>query len=142
MRLQRHRHGTLAAYALLALLMAFGPLARPVAQQPAPATPALRGFSTSRAAAQMALEQHLQRLPDPASIEGHLRALTAAPHMAGTPASRRVAEYIRDALRSYGWQAELVGYRAWLPQPVEVHLELVAPRAVLLARPEDRKSVV
>jgi len=136
-RLQRHRHGTLAAYALLALLMAFGPLARPVAQQPAPATPALRGFSTSRAAAQMALEQHLQRLPDPASIEGHLRALTAAPHMAGTPASRRVAEYIRDALRSYGWQAELVGYRAWLPQPVEVHLELVAPRAVLLARPEE-----
>lgn len=136
-RLQRNRHVTLATYVVLVLLVALGSRARPVAQQPAPGTPALRGFSASRAAAQLALEDQLQRLPDPASIERHLRALTAVPHMAGTPASRLVAEYIRDALRSYGWQAELVGYRAWLPQPVEVHLELVAPRAVLLARPED-----
>lgn len=137
MRLQRNRHVTLATYVVLVLLVALGSRARPFAQRPVPATPALRGFSASRTAAQLALEEQLQLLPDPASIERHLRALTAVPHMAGTPASRRVAEYIRDALRSYGWQAELIGYWAWLPQPVEVHLELVAPRAVLLARPED-----
>ncbi len=134
MRPARNRRAPLAAYALLVLLVALGSLARPVAQQPGPPAPVLRGFSASRAAAQFALEQ---RLPDPARIERHLRALTAVPHMAGTPGSRRVAEYIRDALRSYGWQAELVGYRALLPQPIEVHLELVAPRSVLLARPED-----
>ncbi|MCL6480959.1 MAG: M28 family metallopeptidase [Firmicutes bacterium] len=137
MRPAENRHAPLAVYALLGLWMAIGSLARPVAQQPAPPAPVLRGFSASRAAAQSALEQRLQRLPDPARIERHLQALTAVPHMAGTPASRRVAEYIHDALRSYGWQAELVGYRAWLPQPIEVHLELVAPRSVLLARPED-----
>jgi N-acetylated-alpha-linked acidic dipeptidase len=132
-----NRHAPLAVYALLVLLVALGSLARPIAQQPTPPAPGLRGFSASRAAAQFALEQRLQRLPDPARIERHLRALTAVPHMAGTPASRRVAEYIRDALCSYGWQAKLVGYRAWLPQPIEVHLELVAPRSVLLVRPED-----
>ncbi len=119
------------------LVLALSALAPQAAQEPAPARKVIRGFASQRASAQQQWEQKLQRLPDAESAERHLRALTASPHMAGTPGSRRVAEYIRDTLRGYGWQAELVSYRVLLPQPAQVHLELVAPQTVLLARPEE-----
>jgi N-acetylated-alpha-linked acidic dipeptidase len=106
-------------------------------QSAAQAAAAIRGFSAARAAAQKELEARLQRLPEPASAERHLRYLTAEPHMAGTPGSRRVAEYVRDQLRSFGFEADLASYRAWLPHPVEVQLELTAPQKMSLARPEE-----
>lgn len=128
--------GFLAA-SILALILVPGSLAPQAVQEPAQAQQGIRGFAPQRVAAQRELERKLQRVPDAESAERHLRALTAAPHMAGTPGSRRVAEYIRDTLRSYGWQAELVSYRVLLPQPAQVHLELVAPQTVLLGRPEE-----
>ena len=47
--------------------------------------------------------------------------------MAGTEASHRVAEWLLDQYRSYGFDAEIVTYSAWLPQPREVKLELTKP---------------
>ena len=40
--------------------------------------------------------------------------------MAGTEASHRVAEWLRDQYRSYGFDAEIVTYSVWLPQPREI----------------------
>lgn len=57
--------------------------------------------------------------------------------MAGTDGSRRVAEYMRDQLRSYGFDASLVEYKVWLNHPKEVKLELLAPFAKALATQED-----
>ena len=102
---------------------------------------AIRGFSPPRVAAERELEQKLKRIPDAASAERHLRWLTSAPHMAGTDASRRVAEYLRDQLRSYGFEADLVTYRVWLPLPAEVKLELVEPEKKSLATPEEPYEV-
>ncbi|MBI3671126.1 MAG: M28 family metallopeptidase [Acidobacteria bacterium] len=92
---------------------------------------------TGHVAAERELEQKLQRLPSSESAERTLRILTSTPHMAGTDGSRRVAEFIRDQLRSYGFEAELVRYRAWLPQPTEVKLELVQPETKALGTPEE-----
>ncbi len=97
----------------------------------------IRGFSSARVARERELEQKLQRIPNAESAERTLRILTSAPHMAGTDGSRRVAEFIRDRLRSYGFEAELVRYRVWLPQPVKVKLELVEPETKPLATPEE-----
>ena len=102
-----------------------------------PPAGAIRGFTSARAAAQRELEAKLQQLPSPESAERHLRYLTAEPHMAGTPGSRRVAEYVRDQLRSFGFEAELASYRVWMPHPREVQLELEAPEKMTLARPEE-----
>ena len=107
------------------------------AQAPTLDAPTIRGFSSSRAGAERELEQKLRQIPNADSAEHHLRILTAAPHMAGTDGSRRVAEYIRDQLRSYGFEADLVSYRVWLPHPAEVKLELVAPETKALATPEE-----
>jgi len=99
--------------------------------------PGIRGFAPARVAAERALEQQLRAIPDPARAESNLRHLTSEPHMAGTEASHRVAEWLRDQYRSYGFDADIVSYSVWLAQPREVRLELTAPIKKDLATPEQ-----
>src|SRR5271168_2253572 len=99
--------------------------------------PGIRGFAPARVAAERALEQQLRAIPDPARAESNLRHLTSEPHMAGTEASHRVAEWLRDQYRSFGFDAEIVTYSVWLPQPREVTLELTKPVNKKLASPEQ-----
>src|SRR5271169_4307996 len=99
--------------------------------------PGIRGFAPARVAAERALEQQLRAIPDPARAESNLRHLTSEPHPAGTEASHRVAEWLRDQYRSFGFDAEIVTYSAWLPQPREVSLELTKPESKKLATQEQ-----
>ena len=62
----------------------------------------IRGFSSSRAADEHALEEKFRAIPDPAHAESNLRHLTSEPHLAGTEASKRVAEWLRGQYQSYG----------------------------------------
>jgi N-acetylated-alpha-linked acidic dipeptidase len=98
---------------------------------------AIRGFSRARVEKELQLEEKLQSVPDPAHAESDLRHLTSEPHMAGTEASHRVAEWLLAQYRSFGFDAEIVTYSAWLPQPREIKLELVAPQKLTLASPEQ-----
>src|SRR5271156_7136434 len=97
----------------------------------------IRGFTPAHVAAERALEQQMRAIPDPARAESDLRHLTSEPHMAGTEASHRVAEWLQEQYRSYGFDAEIVSYSVWLAQPSEVKLELVAPEKKALASPEQ-----
>ena len=97
----------------------------------------LRGFQAQRTDDERALEQQLQSIPDPAHAEANLRHLTSEPHMAGTEASHKVAEWLRDQYQSFGFEAEIVAYNAWLPLPRELQLELLAPEKQTLASPEQ-----
>src|SRR5580700_11005409 len=99
--------------------------------------PGIRGFAPARVAAERALEQQLRAIPDPARAESNLRRITQEPHMAGTEASHRLAEWLRDQYRSYGFDAEIVSYGVWLAQPREIKLELTAPDKKILATPEQ-----
>jgi N-acetylated-alpha-linked acidic dipeptidase len=99
--------------------------------------PGIRGFAPARVAAERALEQQLRAIPDPARAESDLRRITQEPHMAGTEASHRLAEWLRDQYRSYGFDAEIVSYSVWLAQPREIKLELTAPDKKALATPEQ-----
>ena len=97
----------------------------------------IRGFAPARVNAERELESRLRRIPDADHAESDLRRLTSEPHMAGTDASRRVAEWLRDQYRSYGFDSEIITYRALVPQPAEVKLELVDPEKKELASPEQ-----
>jgi N-acetylated-alpha-linked acidic dipeptidase len=97
----------------------------------------IRGFEPLRVAAEHELEQKLQGIPDPARAESNLRHLTSEPHMAGTESSHRVALWLRDQYREFGFDAEIVTYSAWLPQPREIKLELTSPEKKTLASPEQ-----
>src|SRR5271155_614452 len=99
--------------------------------------PGIRGFTPARVADERALEQQLRAIPDPARAESDLRHITQEPHMAGTEASHRVAEWLRDQYRSFGFDAEIVSYSVWLAQPREVKLELIAPEKKSLATKEQ-----
>jgi len=99
--------------------------------------PGIRGFTPARVADERALEQQLRAIPDPARAESDLRRITQEPHMAGTEASHRVAEWLRDQYRSYGFDAEIISYSVWLAQPREIKLELTAPDKKILATPEQ-----
>lgn len=79
----------------------------------------------------------------PGSLRSMLRTLTEEPHVAGTPADLKTAEYVRDKLKSWGWTAELVEYEVLLnyPQPAldqvtgrrNPSLEIIRPNAIPLS---------
>ncbi|HYL69217.1 MAG TPA: M28 family metallopeptidase [Candidatus Limnocylindria bacterium] len=104
-------------------------------------TSSLRGFLPARVEAERALEQKLRAIPDTAHAEANLRHLTSEPHMAGTEASHRVAQWLEEQFRSFGFDAEIVSYSVWLPQPREVKLELPVPESKTLATPEQPYEV-
>jgi N-acetylated-alpha-linked acidic dipeptidase len=97
----------------------------------------IAGFAAARVEAELTREQKLRAIPDATHAESNLRHITGEPHLAGTEASHRLAEWLRDQYRSYGFDAEIVSYSVWLPQAREVKLELTAPKTITLGTPEQ-----
>lgn len=98
----------------------------------------IRGFSAARSAAEEHWETKYVQVPSAARAESTLRRLTSEPHVAGTEASHRVAEYLRDEYRAAGLEAEIVPYNVVLTYPGEILLQRTAPGpAMRLARPEE-----
>jgi len=95
------------------------------AQTPHPA-PSRDIFGFRDAAPQREWEKKFLAVPDAAAAGEHLRVLTSEPHMAGTPGSRKVAEYIAQKLREYGFETEIVEYRVWMNHPKSVVVQLAA----------------
>ncbi len=100
--------------------------------QPA-SKPAMLGFLDP--AAQAEIDRRFLGAPDPHRAEEHLRILTSAPHVAGTPEDRATAEYVARQFRDAGLETEIVPYKVWLPYPSEVSVEVVAPKGVNLHAP-------
>jgi len=111
----------LLAPALALLLAPPAPLA---GQEPTPL-----GFSPSSLAAFREAEKKAVATPSPNQARAWLRTLTAEPHPAGTPADERTATFVRDRLKEWGWEAEIVPYEVLLNQPA-------APPTLALDRPE------
>jgi N-acetylated-alpha-linked acidic dipeptidase len=87
----------------------------------------LTGFDAAGAAAELAREAAAAALLRPDSLRRHLRILTAEPHVAGTPADRATAEYVRQRLAAYGWDAQIVEIPVWINYPKLSRLALVEP---------------
>lgn len=96
----------------------------------------IEGFTPTRSAAELRLERKFLAFPEAARAESDLRYLTSTPHLAGTENSRRVAEWLRDQYRNYGFDAEIATYNVWLPMPREIKLEMVKPKHENLEAPE------
>ena len=65
----------------------------------------LFGFRNS--SDEMAREIRFMVVPDPKLAEEHLRILTRAPHMAGTPEDKATADYVAQKFRSEEHTSEL-----------------------------------
>ncbi len=92
-------------------------------------TEPLLGFAPGSHEAERRVESKALAVPSPEKARSWLRTLTEEPHVAGTPADRDTAEFVRDQLRDWGWAADLVEYEVLLnyPWPESVELKLIRP---------------
>lgn len=100
-------------------------------------SPALRGFASDSLAAQRALEEKFRAVPDAARLREYMQAMSAEPHVAGRPGSKKVADYALEKFKSFGLNATIEELEAYMPWPIERRLEMVAPtgRAMLIQEP-------
>jgi N-acetylated-alpha-linked acidic dipeptidase len=92
-------------------------------QEPAP----IRGFLGASAAAQRDVERRFQSTPTPDNLREYMRTITADPHHAGSPGSRKVAEYILEKFKGWGLNAQIEEFEALIPYPTDRVVELVSP---------------
>src|SRR5918993_655545 len=117
------RHAILTVLLLSAIL---------VAQSPAPA-----GFAPGSLESQAKAEKVFLDTVTPASARKWLAALTEEPHVAGTPAEKKVADYVLARFKEFGLNAEIVRYDVFLNHPKHVSLKLVSPVEEELKLVED-----
>ncbi|MGA3209891.1 MAG: M28 family metallopeptidase [Terriglobales bacterium] len=80
-------------------------------------------------------EKQFLAVPDAKLAEQHLKALSAAPHVAGTPEDRQTAEYVAGRFRAAGLETEIVTYRVWMNYPAEISVDVVAPAGITMHGP-------
>jgi N-acetylated-alpha-linked acidic dipeptidase len=102
----------------------------------ADAPPSILGFRAADVAAERAREAMAIATLRPDSLRKNLRILTEEPHVAGTPADLKTAEFVRDRLAAWGWDARIEAIPVYLNYPREPRLELVEPTREPLATRE------
>ena len=86
-------------------------------------------------AAERAIEKRFMAVPDPKLAEEHLRILTQAPHIAGSPEDKATADYVAKKFREAGLDTEIVEYKVWLNYPAEISVDITAPAGVEMHGP-------
>jgi N-acetylated-alpha-linked acidic dipeptidase len=87
------------------------------------------------ALAERQVEKQFMAVPDPKLAEEHLRILTQAPHIAGSPEDKATAEYVAQKFRDAGLETEIVEYKVWLNYPAEIRVDMTAPAGVEMHGP-------
>jgi N-acetylated-alpha-linked acidic dipeptidase len=91
------------------------------------------GFRDS--AAENSVESRFLAVPDAKLAGEHLRILTQAPHMAGTPEDKATADYVAQKFRDAGLETEIVEYKVWMNYPAEISVDVTAPEGVAMHGP-------
>ncbi len=86
-----------------------------------------RGFFRASADAERAAESTFSGVSKPDNIREYMRIMSEAPHHAGSPGSRKVADYVLSQFKSWGLNASIEQFEALMPYPTERVLELVGP---------------
>jgi N-acetylated-alpha-linked acidic dipeptidase len=87
------------------------------------------------AASELEIEKKFIAVPDPKLAEEHLRILTQAPHIAGSPEDKATAEYVAQKFREAGLDTEIVEYKVWLNYPAEISVDMTDPPGVEMHGP-------
>ncbi|HET9370121.1 MAG TPA: M28 family metallopeptidase [Vicinamibacterales bacterium] len=106
------------------------PIAQDASRPPA-------GFSRASADALARFERIALDTPTPDHARRWLQALTEEPHVAGTPAEKRVADWVRDRFAEFGLAVETVKYDVFLNHPQSVTLKMTKPVERELSLIED-----
>ncbi len=90
----------------------------------------IRGFPPADVAQEKQWEDRARAIPEAVRIGGYMKQLSLKPHVAGTPGSKAVAEYVLGLMKEWGLDAHIEEYEALLPTPKTRLLEMVSPRVV------------
>jgi N-acetylated-alpha-linked acidic dipeptidase len=99
----------------------------------APPAPPL-GFGPASGARERADEARFLDLPSAQGALDLAAVIAAHPHYAGTPADLALAEYTRDRLREYGFDAQIEPFTTTVDTPRKLALELYADGHVYVPR--------
>jgi len=102
----------------LAASLAIPAFAQLSAQQP----PTIAGYSPAASYAQRQLEQAAITGPLAARAKTNSAVLSQEPHVAGTPAQKRTADYVIAQMKAMGLETELRTYDVWLPHATSVKI--------------------
>src|SRR5262245_35907004 len=119
-----------------ALLIVF--FVSPFVGRSAPPQAALPGFTSDGAAAERDAERAFRAIPKPENLRESMRVITQEPHHAGSPSSRKVAEYVLSQFKAAGLDASIESFEALMPYPRERQVELVAPEKYVATLKEPR----
>ena len=98
----------------------------------------MRGFTPAGAAAERALEARFRALPSAAAIEQWHRYFTREPHVATSPRTKEIAEYIAAQWQAQGLEDVTIRrYDVLSSNPRQVQVEMVAPRRYVPTLRED-----
>ena len=89
--------------------------------------PPIRGFSADHAVQQRKIEDQFRAVPKPENLREYMRVISAEPHHAGSPNSKKVAEYVLSQFKSFGLNASIEQFEALMPYPTERVVEMTAP---------------
>jgi N-acetylated-alpha-linked acidic dipeptidase len=90
-------------------------------------TAVLSGFTVAHSERERVLEKQFMAVPDAAKAEANLQVLTADPHLAGSPADHRNAEFVLAQFRSFGLDAEIEEFPVLVSEPKEIKLDILGP---------------
>lgn len=95
------------------------------------------GLTSEIAQAVASCEARLLEQPRPEQFRRHHQMLTREPHVAGSPASFRVVEYLERAMGEAGLKVERFEYDVYLPHHVSSEVALVTPVRMPLNNQEN-----
>ena len=72
----------------------------------------------------------------------HLKTLTAAPHVAGSPEDYKTAQYVADKFRAAGLETKVTEYTAWLNKPGPRSLTVLNKTGKVLLQGPTREHVI
>ncbi|MEQ1690475.1 MAG: M20/M25/M40 family metallo-hydrolase [Gemmatimonas sp.] len=95
------------------------------------------GYSPATAITQRRLEQDAIQGPVPARAKAQSAVLSKEPHVAGTAAQKRTADYVVAQMKAMGLETELRQYDVWLPHATSVKITRLGsqPLALDLSEP-------
>jgi N-acetylated-alpha-linked acidic dipeptidase len=97
----------------------------------------LDGFFQKSRAAEKSIEANYLKAVQFDRFKVHLKELTKAPHIAGTPENEAVAAYMSKVMREAGMNVKIHPYDVYLPNdPGESVLQLISPVAMTLSQQE------
>jgi N-acetylated-alpha-linked acidic dipeptidase len=92
-----------------------------------PAFAPIRGFPSEDWRAQHELEEKARTIPEPARMRIYMGRMASRPHLAGSPASKAVADYLTAQLKDWGLDVHTEEFEALMPYPTSRVLEMIAP---------------